>query len=463
MATVGMENLCEDVFVEILRRLRDDKEVVRCMSVSKSWRSIISSVLRLRFWEQSPVDGLYFRTFKTKIPGTGGASRSSPTSERLEYLGDMVSHSDLQHINYVAVPLRAHHECYPDANRFFMDCCNGLLLLFDLKYEIYYVWNPYTRQRADLPKPVHDSHRNNILCAALAFDTAESSFYRVVLISRCTYLESDDDYCWIDIFSSKTGIWNRTKVKLDPFFIQDYSNSKLMVPRVYLRGVLHRMASSRKISRIDISSDMGATNRGPIDLPPIPAIDRTVVVVSLFGIDDWGVMGRLGVSMNCLSYCKREWTTFGVWLYHEQSGEWILRHTVSFIHLNYIVNAAGLTCYHETIWFEAVAVGPNSDVMFFGFAHHICSYNFKTKELKLVFRPRIFTPVEVVGCFFPVFTFRRCLLPFQGVDKRSVRFTPLHVAYSSREISIRRYNQRRDDLKLLALMEKLSICGPTQE
>ena len=161
--------------MEILSRLRDEKQVVRCMSVSKPWRRMISDVVLLRLWEKSPVVGLYFRTNETFKLGLFRASRSSPASTKQQFITDMLSLADSHHINYVSVSLRAHHESYPDANRFFLDCCNGLLLLFDLKYEIYYVWNPFTRQRADLPK--HHVHSNiNILCAPLAFDPAEFAF-----------------------------------------------------------------------------------------------------------------------------------------------------------------------------------------------------------------------------------------------------------------------------------------------
>ncbi|PON39735.1 F-box domain containing protein [Trema orientale] len=443
-----MENVSEDLLVDILHRLTDEKEVVRCMCVSRSWRRMISDVLRLRYWEQSPVAGLYFRTMENPKH----IRRKSPASEKQEYIRDLISHSELHDINYVSVPLQAHHERHPNADAYFIDCCNGLLLLFDSNYDIYYVWNPFTRQRGDIPKPPNSQSPSNIYCAALAFDPAESSFYRVILIGCTTnYSESEsdhDDFYLIDIFSSETWEWNRSRLKLDPFFIRD-SKSKFTVPRVYLRGVLYRMASSRKVSRIEINSTL-PNHRSPIELPPIPQVEKRVVKIAgletfvsteIASIDESGAVGCLGVSMSCLSYCKREWTIFSVWLYHEghceeDMGEWILRYTVSYYHLVSESYYMGSYTYSSTLWMEPFALSPNSDVMFFGTSERILSYNFKSDELQFVYHKDLFgkkcysSPTVIPGCFFPVLTFRICLVPFQVLDKRSVRCTPMHVAYT---------------------------------
>ncbi|XP_062078608.1 uncharacterized protein LOC133783089 [Humulus lupulus] len=418
-----MERLSYDNVFEILLTLLrrglnygddEEKELVRCMCVSKLWYRVISDILRLVLWSNSPITGLYYIRSTTLKPNSipfalHTASRSNHTT------------------HYATTADRFLYDSRPITDFFFIDCCNGLLLIFDIIYDTYFVCNPYTRRRIDIPKPHHHHHHHhhcpfakNILCVALAYDPLESSFYKVVIITAtatatttatCNYNNNDqhdsnDDFEFIDIFSSRTGEWNRTTLKLDPFFIRD-SFSRYTVPRVYFHRVLYRISSSLKLSCVPIDNNKGTTT---IDLPAIT--------------DDSNVgMGCLGVSMSrttaCLLYCRRERTTYRVWLCHVDDGnEWIPTYTISIEQLKTRCTIGLFISDDDILLMEPCAIGTNPCVMFFGIRGTIFSYNFKTNVLKLVHE----TPVvpDNSSCFSPVFTFRACLLPFQGLDKRNI-------------------------------------------
>ncbi|XP_062078607.1 uncharacterized protein LOC133783088 isoform X2 [Humulus lupulus] len=323
MERLSYDNVFEILLFFLRRRLNygdEEKEVARCMCVSKLWYRVISDILRQVLWPHSPIVGLYHIRSTNIQP------------KRVRFAQHTASRSN-HTTHHATTPDRFLCDNRPITNFFFIDCCNGLLLIFDIKYDIYYVCNPYTRRRTDIPKPHHHHFpfAKNILCVALAYDPLESSFYKVVIITAT------------------------------------------------------------------------ATTTG---------------------------MGCLGVSMirttACLSYCRRERTTYGVWLCHVDDGdEWIPTYTISIEQLKTRCTIGLFISHDDILLMEPCAIGPNPCVMFFGIRGTIFSYNFKTNVLKLVHE----TPVapDNSNCFFPVFTFRACLLPFQGQDKRNIiSSTPSH-------------------------------------
>ncbi|PON39734.1 hypothetical protein TorRG33x02_341870 [Trema orientale] len=98
----------------------------------------------------------------------------------------------------------------------------------------------------------------------------------------------------------------------------------------------------------------------------------------------------------------------------------------SLMRLGMIIRSKSLTCSFSTRDRNGSSI------------ERIMSYNFKSDELEFVYEKYLFcekfhpTLTVIPGCFFPVFTFRICLLPFQGLDKRTMRCTPMHVAYTER-------------------------------
>ncbi|RXH94367.1 hypothetical protein DVH24_024051 [Malus domestica] len=133
--------ICEDLWFEILCRL-PQLDLVRFKMVSKSWHRITSQVWLRKFWLQSPVLGIYYLT--------------------------LVHSEDEYHlINYASVNFCHSHTCMTSDR--YVDCCNGLLLLFTPCADQLCVSNPITGR--------------NLFCAALAYDPIESNHYRVVRIN----------------------------------------------------------------------------------------------------------------------------------------------------------------------------------------------------------------------------------------------------------------------------------------
>ncbi|XP_062078606.1 uncharacterized protein LOC133783088 isoform X1 [Humulus lupulus] len=429
MERLSYDNVFEILLFFLRRRLNygdEEKEVARCMCVSKLWYRVISDILRQVLWPHSPIVGLYHIRSTNIQP------------KRVRFAQHTASRSN-HTTHHATTPDRFLCDNRPITNFFFIDCCNGLLLIFDIKYDIYYVCNPYTRRRTDIPKPHHHHFpfAKNILCVALAYDPLESSFYKVVIITATATttgnynnIDSNDNFEFIDIFSSSTGEWNRTTLKLDPFFIRD-SFSRYTVPRVYFHRVLYRISSSLKLSCVPIDNNI-SSNISPTADDHDNENNKSTTTIDLPAItDDSNVgMGCLGVSMirttACLSYCRRERTTYGVWLCHVDDGdEWIPTYTISIEQLKTRCTIGLFISHDDILLMEPCAIGPNPCVMFFGIRGTIFSYNFKTNVLKLVHE----TPVapDNSNCFFPVFTFRACLLPFQGQDKRNIiSSTPSH-------------------------------------
>ncbi|KAM6583478.1 hypothetical protein CsatB_010480 [Cannabis sativa] len=208
-----MEKLGYDNMLEILRRLIEDKnkkELIRYKCVSTLWHNVISDIHIRIIWSQTPIGRIYFRIMRAPPFVNYIVSLLSHTtctvSERQFLKTHMLSNCN-EYNKTIFIPMTWDHgdNRFDSNNSVFIDCCNDLLLLFHFKYDTYYVSNPYTRQRAHIPKPPHHHYaKDNILCAALAFDPIESSFYKVVIIIG----GGDDDFEVIDIFSSSTGKWN---------------------------------------------------------------------------------------------------------------------------------------------------------------------------------------------------------------------------------------------------------------
>ncbi|XP_060667734.1 uncharacterized protein LOC132799567 [Ziziphus jujuba] len=101
-------------------------------------------------------------------------------------------------------------------------------------------------------------------------------------------------------------------------------------------------------------------------------------------------IGRLGVSMNHLYYCRRvsRLGAFCVWFYVDGGnrngpGEWVLKFSVSHRYLQDIIFDQ-LSLRRET-WIEPIAVTPNADVLFVGAKDWILSYHIESKKLQLVY------------------------------------------------------------------------------
>ncbi|KAL6273904.1 hypothetical protein ACE6H2_024596 [Prunus campanulata] len=325
--------------------------------VAKSWHQIISHIWLRRFWSQSPVLGLFFRTLHPP----------DKTCVRLSYISLDDNYFYLHKPSKIVSrksQLRWVKSQMRDTSDYNLDCCNGLILLFHPDAYQFCVFNPITKQHVHIPKA--HPHEHEHFCAALAFDPLESNHYKVVRIDY----SQQQPYCSststssltlmiMDVFLSQSGEWVRHELQLNPMFIEGFKSSQVCSHFVYLRGVLYSLASSRKLLCIDLN----IVQARALELPHVPEDDEDDIT-----------MGCLGVSMDLVCYVKHDSSNaFRFWSYDDRCDQWTLRFTLCRKISTYrflAINFRGLKPY---------AISPNSHEFFFGTPILICSYDFKSE------------------------------------------------------------------------------------
>ncbi|PRQ47730.1 putative F-box domain-containing protein [Rosa chinensis] len=424
---LGMGNLCENLWIEILGRLTSEKDLVPCMSVSKLWHRITSDLWVGKFWAQSPPLGLFLRTAANTTVGNLKYHcmnyislynyhdiEDNLESTRVFVFGqpyyDIEDYRD-QKMILQTFGREWHYPGYYDddeddgvldddykpADRDqYLNGCNGLLLLLKSATHQFYVCNPITRQQVAIPKArVHKNHDDQHFCAALAFDPSESPHhYRIVRIdfSPEPASSASDSSSLIDIFSSEYGQWIRHRLQLDSSLTDGLKECKLCRQFFYLRGKLYSITMSWNLLCIDLKT----VEASALELP-IPVADRT------------GAMGCLGVSRDLLCYMKRmpdkssRFHNLVVWSY--EKGEWIPRYSVS-CHLlgEGILDDLGYD-YYDTM--EPYAISPSSDLLFFGTPTLIYCIHLKSENMKFVGETSC--KIDTPACFL---TLRACFVPF---------------------------------------------------
>ncbi|KAM1807081.1 hypothetical protein ACFX11_030139 [Malus domestica] len=451
--------MCEDLWFEILCRL-PQLDLVRFKMVSKSWHRIISQVWLRKFWLQSPVLGIYYLTL--------GHSED-------EY------HLIPPLINYASVVHFCHSQTCMTSDRY-LDCCNGLLLLFNPCTHQFCVSNPITRQHVSIPvvssAAEHDGR--NLFCAALAYDPIESNHYRVVRIDFSQQPASSTPSPTsldMDIFSSQYRQWVRHGLQLDPIFIEGFKSFKLCRHFVYLRGVLYSLANSRKLLCIDLNS--------------IKACALELPYVAEDADDHMGaMMACLGVSMGKVCYVRRESSgTFRFWSYDDQQcksvDRWSLKYSVMSRRILDLISRKdinlGYLGFARPV-FIPCAISPNSNVVFFGaqdFIHPeyqeyqnrvISCYDFQRRKLKIVdiscLRSVVPPDQQRAG-----FTLRANLTSLYGLDgPRNAFSTPLPKGaevLSAEQVSCKCTIERSESDRTFGkvtnrVLDKTAFCYPSE-
>lgn len=213
--SAGVVASIEDLLTEILLRL-PLRVVIRCKTVSKQWKSIIS---KSEFWKMrnpnpDPATGIY-------LPWTRSSSIDNEFSRGVENLSFYADKS--------TIPSVGRH--------YIMQSCNGLMLcswtvkLSHMYCSCYYVYNPTTMKFLTLPELVcHDrDSRAQIFSMSLAFDPNISPYYKVICV-----LDSETAGLYIYIYSSDTGLW--TSSPDPPYHLNVNCGSG-----VYWNGAIHWM------------------------------------------------------------------------------------------------------------------------------------------------------------------------------------------------------------------------------
>ncbi|KAL6224681.1 hypothetical protein ACLB2K_003536 [Fragaria x ananassa] len=451
-----MEDLCENLWNEILSRLSLEKDLVPCMSVSKLWHRIASGLWVQKFWVQSPPLGLFFRcattttTYRTNYISLYNYHQMEDNLEKTRicvgvfypYYDDNESYRDRKFLWQLSdrqwvKPLPT---AQPITDRDeYLNGCNGLILMLKSATHEFYVCNPITGQQVAIPKPrVHQNQDHQHFCAALAFDPSESPHYYRVVRLDCSQ-ESSSGSALMDIFSSEYGQWVRHRIQLDSVFIEEFQEFKLCRQFFYLRGKLYSISMSWKLLCIDVD----AVEARALELP-VPEADRTI-----------GTMGCLGVSMDLLYYMKRMpdnsspfdrqrivyekggWrpryrneNNLVVWYYDDESGKWVCRYSVSCFFLGSQMYYLGHD--YEDV-FEPYAISPSSDLLFYGTPNLILCYHLKSTKIKFVCETIPEAKMDTPACFL---TLRACFVPFHTkLHKRNVDVsTPLATGFKDAKL-----------------------------
>ncbi|KAL0007187.1 hypothetical protein SO802_008689 [Lithocarpus litseifolius] len=148
------------------------------------------------------------------------------------------------------------------------------------------------------------------------------------------------------------------------------------------------------------------------------------------------------IPYSCDSYCdaalafdpcksihfKCDYSDFSIWLLedHNQADGWILKYSISYGNLWECLVVDQFRLQDEVFWFQPYAVHPKSDVIFLGTTRSIISWHIKSNQFKLVYKTR--DGMVVPGCYTPVLTYSRCLVPLKSLGMRNFRSNQLKVA-----------------------------------
>ncbi|XXG73384.1 hypothetical protein AAC387_Pa07g2312 [Persea americana] len=257
----------DDIWIEILSRLHP-KTLTRLKCTSKTWHRLASTVILLS-QIKTPISGFFIRRVRLSTRKESIRYHHHPTAT-----GQSSCCAD-----YTLSFLPSHpHTTILDSRHGFLLCSSSSE---DLRNN-YYICNPVTRQWLCLPNPrnriigkvTYSCNHFVFLSATLVFDDGPSHVssdqykYRVVRfvlgsgIDIRDYEEGEDEqekdmnnnggqYLCIDIYSSETGHWTKSKAsfKRGRFFYL------LNRPSVLLDGAIYMLAAPQLLLRFHVKEE----------------------------------------------------------------------------------------------------------------------------------------------------------------------------------------------------------------
>ncbi|RWR85181.1 F-box-like protein [Cinnamomum micranthum f. kanehirae] len=323
----------DDIWIEILSRLHP-KTLTRLKCTSKTWHRLASTVI-LHSQIKTPISGFFIRLV-----------RLSTRKESIRYLHHPTAAGQSSCCaDYTLSFLPSHpHTTILDSRHGFLLCSSSSE---DLRNN-YYICNPITRQWVSLPKPrnriigkiTYSSNHFVFLSATLVFDDDPSHFssdqykYRVVRfvlgsgIDIRDYDEGEDEqeeedmnkyrgpYLCIDIYSSETGKWTKSKASFERgrFFYL------LNRPSVLLDGAIYMLAAPQLLLRFHVKEEC-------FEFIALP-YDNLDMIVKL-PISPSEAVSCLGVRQGRLYYAYQNCRHMQVWMFDEcEPSKWVLKHAV---------------------------------------------------------------------------------------------------------------------------------------
>ncbi|XXG50540.1 hypothetical protein AAC387_Pa02g4532 [Persea americana] len=344
------------------------------MSVSKSWRSLISDTFSLR--PLGPLSGLLY----------GTKSTSGPWNEKKGYtdLSDACNSNCRKAIE----PWISNSNCMevmeswsgtflPTSNVELTEVyyCNGLLLLYSRSNfpMRYHICNPAINQCFALPEPpLHPNFKRFMSISTLAFDPSLSPYYKAVRFSSDNPCSKSTIY--VDIFSSKERRWIDRKVFPETLSLINLRGGN---DSVFMNGALHFIIRPYSLYRFDVEELSGRT----IKLPKSP---------STFDMDE--LFHESNTNCNFLERGKRyfrgkyigkceghlfyihsahDHSEREIWMLQDfEAGEWLLKHIIRSENIEKTLNP------HDGFPPYPLRFHPDKEVIFMMFQGKILSYHF---------------------------------------------------------------------------------------
>ncbi|EYU39784.1 hypothetical protein ABFS82_06G173200 [Erythranthe guttata] len=292
------ETLPEEIIEQILLNL-PVRSLLKFTSVSKSWRSLISSnrfiEAHLEFSRKDP-NFTHYRTISTFSPPRNGGVKHCSLPSLFNGNGLATDAVDVDFpFDFSEKSVRV------------MGSCNGLVCIVTHEAHLLILLNPSTRKFKKLPD-VCDRLMNTIICAfKYGFGFVESTRdYKVLLV--CCVFRRDSSRCetMVKVYSLTTNSWRRIEFVVEDRYGFDVSG-------IFVSGKLHwcKIVKPESNSTFGIDTfDLGSEVWGNVTQPPSCVESGFYVSQSLgvvdgclcvfydhprIGVDVW-VMKEYGVS-----------------------------------------------------------------------------------------------------------------------------------------------------------------------
>ncbi|KAL3515670.1 hypothetical protein ACH5RR_022572 [Cinchona calisaya] len=440
--------LPEDVKVDILCRLEEEKDIIGAKFVSKDWNFLISNVCVRIFSPPSPSAPFCgFLLFEEPPPeeeagaGAGAIASSDLEKEKKKKLnllfiaiGKYMARDFCQRVKLAQrisdlLPPKLE---VSDIQHY----CNGLLLLASSCHQNpiqYYVCNPATNQCIRIP--INPNHQNREeYHSSLAFDPLNHYSndcvcnYRIVhyirgsaaAASAAAVLELE-----LDVFCSETGEWTSHVVPLQPpphNFVSRFPRVGFDWIRqtVYRDGILYYLTSFGYLVCINVNIPLTCW---VVVLPDNAQQDTNYSMSERKEKEDQEFGGCIGISSGCFYYSNRysqSRSTMLVWMLlvvdngEASHSKWVLRHTINTGEMVEMIGTVpcdqGIKNNIESCW--PCAFHPYNDQIIYMAAQQprlFFTYRHRTKRVSMVHFP-FFLRRTVLDQKL-IFPYSRCLLP----------------------------------------------------
>lgn len=353
----------DDILCEILLRLPENY-VFRLILVSKKWLHLICSnpfrsSYHSRWREKFHLLGFFVCNFLYLGRPRDGIRR--PTWEpALTLLSTCKEGDDLK---FSGILKRL---------GFFIDSSNGLLLC-GRQPMTYYVWNPITKQRYELPQP--QQFYRSLCMAFIVEDSHDDVICYKVIRAKCVCKRVEVNTVSIETFSSKTTAWKQSTLTC--------SSNFALCPRsvaTVIKGVVHWFAVQKNLAIYD--PYLGLRRISLIKLPAGQLsydYEESVLGESFDGLLQYGQSSRLGIEIWVLE--KEQSSNSSIYMSTHLENRWNLRYKLRFKEM-WKQNPTFTGHSKETQILSFLH--RNSESVFIRSGSNIYLYDFESRRLEVV-------------------------------------------------------------------------------